>query len=116
MTHITRKIGLSLGADICWPIFYEALMKQLVLKLSMDGNTIDFEVSRLQIEPFDLSKGCNYDVVVDRLTHWYHTSREWIKTKILVDDLYVFINPWSLKSMEKQTNYADIMRLGFPVP
>ena len=116
MTHITRKIGLSLGADICWPICYEAMMKQLDLKLSMDGNTIDFEVSRLQIEPFDLSKGCNYDVVVDRLTHWYHTSREWIKTKILVDDLYVFNNPWSLQSMEKQTTYAAIMRLGFPVP
>ena len=116
MTHITRKIGLSLGADICWPICYEALMKQLDLKLSMDGNTIDFEVSRLQIEPFDLSKGCNYDVVIDRLTHWYHTSREWIKTKILVDDLYVFNNPWSLQSMEKQTTYAAIMRLGFPVP
>ena len=116
MTHITRKIGLSLGADICWPICYEALMKQLDLKLSMDGNTIDFEVSRLQIEPFDLSKGCNYDVVVDRVTHWYHTSREWIKTKILVDDLYVFNNPWSLQSMEKQTTYAAIMRLGFPVP
>ena len=26
VAHITRKIGLSLGADICWPICYEALL------------------------------------------------------------------------------------------
>ena len=55
-------------------------------------------------------------MVIDRLTHWYHISREWIKTEILVNDLYVFNNPWSLQSMEKQTTYAAMMRLGFPVP
>ena len=77
MAKITRRIGLSLGADICWPICY---------------------------------------VVIDRLTHWYHTSREWIKKAILTDDLYVYNNPWSLQSMEKQTTYCAMMRLGFPVP
>ncbi len=116
MAHITRKIGLSLGADICWPICYEQLLKKLDLKLPIDGNTVSIESSRVSIEPFDLGKGCNYDVVIDRLTHWYHTSREWIKTQILVNDLYVFNNPWSLQSMEKQTTYAAMMRLGFPVP
>ena len=116
MAHQTRHIGLSLGADICWPICYEHLLKKLDLKLPIDGNTVSFESSRVNIEPFDLSRGCNYDVVIDRLTHWYHTSREWIKTEILVNDLYVFNNPWSLQSMEKQTTYAAMMRLGFPVP
>ena len=116
MANITRKIGLSLGADICWPICYEELLKQLDLKLPIDGNTVSFESSRVEIEPFDLRKQCNYDVVIDRLTHWYHISREWIKTEILVNDLYVFNNPWSLQSMEKQTTYAAMMRLGFPVP
>ena len=29
---ITRKIGLSLGADICWPICYEALLDKLDLE------------------------------------------------------------------------------------
>ena len=116
MANITRKIGLSLGADICWPICFEELLKQLNLKLPIDGNTVSFESSRVSIEPFDLRKACNYDVVIDRLTHWYHTSREWIKTEILVNDLYVFNNPWSLQSMEKQTTYAAMMRLGFPVP
>ncbi len=82
----------------------------------MDGDTVSFESSRVHIEPFNLRQECNYDVVIDRLTHWYHTSREWIKTEILVNDLYVFNNPWSLQSMEKQTTYAAMMRLGFPVP
>jgi hypothetical protein len=116
VANITRKIGLSLGADICWPICFEELLKQLDLKLPIDGNTVSFESSRVNIEPFDLRKACNYDVVIDRLTHWYHTSREWIKTEILINDLYVFNNPWSLQSMEKQTTYAAMMRLGFPVP
>jgi len=116
VANITKKIGLSLGADICWPICYEELLKKLDLNLPIDGNSIKIESSRVEIEPFDLSMDCKYDVVIDRLTHWYHTSREWIKTKILVDDLYVFNNPWSLQSMEKQTTYAAMMRLGFPVP
>ena len=116
MAEITRKIGLSLGADICWPICYEALLKQLDLKLSIGGDTVRIESERVQIEPFGLAHDCSYDVVIDRLTHWYHISREWIKTKILVNDLYVFNNPWSLQSMEKQTTYAAMMRLGFPVP
>jgi hypothetical protein len=116
VAQITRKIGLSLGADICWPICYEALLNKLDLQLSIGGDTVRFESSRVQIEPFDLRAPCNYDVVIDRLTHWYHTSREWIKKEILVNDLYVFNNPWSLQSMEKQTTYAAMIRLGFPVP
>jgi hypothetical protein len=116
VAHITRKIGLSLGADICWPICYEALLEKLDLQLSIDGDTVRFESSRVGIEPFDLRGPCQYDVVIDRLTHWYHTSREWIKKAILVNDLYVFNNPWSLQSMEKQTTYAAMIRLGFPVP
>jgi hypothetical protein len=116
VAHSTRRIGLSLGADICWPICYEALLKQLDLRLSIGGNTISVESERVHIEPFDLRQACSYDVVIDRLTHWYHTSREWIKKAVLVNDLYVLNNPWSLQSMEKQTTYAAMMRLGFPVP
>jgi len=116
VAQITRKIGLSLGADICWPICYEALLKKLDLQMSIGGDTVSVESERVVIEPFGLLHDCSYDVVIDRLTHWYHTSREWIKTKILVNDLYVFNNPWSLQSMEKQTTYAAMSRLGFPVP
>jgi len=116
LANVTRHIGLSLGADICWPICYEALLDELDLKIPHDGDTLEFAAERVRIEPFDLRQPCKYDVVIDRLTHWYHTSREWIKKAILTDDLYVFNNPWSLQSMEKQTTYCAMMRLGFPVP
>jgi len=116
MATKTRRIGLSLGADICWPVCYEALLRKLDLEIKLNGDTVKFEVERVGIEPFDLRQPCNYDVVIDRLTHWYHTSREWIKKSILTDDLYVYNNPWSLQSMEKHTSYAAMMRLGFPVP
>jgi hypothetical protein len=112
----TRHIGLSLGADICWPICYEELLKKLDLAIPYGADTLTFDVERVQIEPFDLTQPCKYDLVIDRLTHWYHTSREWIKKAVLSDDLYVFNNPWSLQSMEKQTSYCAMMRLGFPVP
>ena len=112
----TRHIGLSLGADICWPICYEELLGRLDMSIDVDGETQRFDVERVEIEPFDLLQDCKYDVVIDRLTHWYHPSREWIKKSILTDDLYVYNNPWSLQSMEKHTTYCAMMRLGFPVP
>ncbi len=116
MTDVTKRIGLSLGADICWPICYENIMEQLDLTVPMKGDKQRFEVERVTIEPFNLQQPVKYDVVIDRLTHWYHTSREWIKKAILMNDLYVYNNPWSLQSNEKQTSYAAMMRLGLPVP
>ncbi len=116
MANVTRHIGLSLGADICWPICYEELLRKLDLSIKVGQDTMCFEVDRVHIEPFSLTQSCRYDVVIDRLTHWYGTSREWIKKAILTNDLYVFNNPWSLQSMEKHTSYAAMMRLGIPVP
>ena len=116
MAERIRTIGLSLGADICWPICYEEIVRRLDLAIPDDGDTLRFEVERVTIEPFDLRQPSRYDVVIDRLTHWYHTSREWIKKAVLMDDLYVFNNPWSLQSMEKHTTYCAMMRLGLPVP
>jgi hypothetical protein len=86
---VTRRIGLSLGADICWPICYEDLMHELDLAIPMGGDTIRFDVRRVMIDPFDLRQPSRYDLVIDRLTHWYSTSREWIKKAILMDGLYV---------------------------
>ena len=79
MPHVTRRIGLSLGADICWPICYEEIVKRLNLAIPWQGDTVGIDVERVTIEPFDLRQPCRYDLVIDRLTHWYHTSREWIK-------------------------------------
>jgi len=116
MANVTRKIGLSLGADICWPICFEEIVRRLDVTVPVDGDSVDFSVKRVVIEPFSLRQKCEYDVLLDRVTHWYHTSREWIKKSILMDDLYVLNNPWSLQSMEKHTSYAAMMKLGLKVP
>ena len=116
MSKVTRRIGLSLGADVCWPVCYEELLRRLDLNLSIGGDTVNFEVERVAIEPFSLRKPCRYDVVIDRLTHWYYPSREWIKKAVVMDGLYVFNNPWAIQSMEKHTSYCAMMRLGLPVP
>ena len=116
MATVTKHIGLSLGADICWPICYEELVRRLDLAIPTGDGEIRFAVDRVSIEPFSLRQPCRYDVVIDRLTHWFHPSREWIKKSVLMDGLYVFNNPWSLQSMEKHTSYVGMMRLGLPVP
>ncbi|MBA3502191.1 MAG: hypothetical protein H0T65_17635, partial [Deltaproteobacteria bacterium] len=113
---VTRKIGLSLGADICWPLCYEQIVDKLALAIPWQGDTVNIAVERVTIEPFDLQQPCQYDVVLDRLTHWYHTSREWIKKAILMDGLYVLNNPWAVQSMEKHTSYCAMMKLGMPIP
>lgn len=112
----SRSIGLSLGADICWPLCYEAILKRLDSKVIWNGEEVRLDVDRVTLEPFDLAQDCTYDVVLDRLTHWYLATREWIKKSVLMDDLYVFNNPWSIQSMEKHTTYAAMLRLGMPVP
>jgi hypothetical protein len=114
--EVTRRIGLSLGADICWPLCFEAILARLDLKIPWQGDTLRFAVERVTIEPYDLRQPCRYDVVVDRLTHWYHTSREWIKKAVVLDGLYVFNNPWSIQANEKHTTYAAMMRLGLKIP
>ncbi len=116
MAEVTRRIGLSLGADICWPIAFTEILKRMDLALPLEGDTVRFEVERMTIDPFDLAEPRRYDLVIDRLTHWYNTRREWIKKAVMMDDVYVFNNPWSVQSMEKSTTYAVMMRLGFPIP
>lgn len=116
MSASHRKIGLSLGADLCWPICFEEIVRRLGPITDENGRSVSIEVERVTIEPFDLRQPCEYDVVLDRVTHWYYTSREWIKKAVLMDDLYVFNNPWSIQSMEKQSTYCAMMRLGLPVP
>jgi hypothetical protein len=116
MAEVTREIGLSLGADLCWPLCFEGIMKRLDLAVPVGEDTVRFHVERVTIEPFDLRQPCKYDVVVDRLTHWLHTSREWIKKSILMNDLYVFNNPWSVQANEKHTSYCAMMALGMPIP
>ena len=42
MTNATRKIGLSLGADICWPIAYTEIMRELDLAIPHGDETVRF--------------------------------------------------------------------------
>ena len=116
MAVVTRRIGLSLGADLCWPLCFEHLVKRLNLSVPAGGDTVRFEVERVAIQPFNLREPVGYDVVVDRLTHWMHSQREWIKKGLLMDGLYVFNNPWSVQANEKHTSYAAMMKLGMPIP
>jgi hypothetical protein len=116
LAHVIRQIGLSLGADICWPICFEEILKRLDLAIPDGSDTLGFEASRVTIEPFDLRQPVRYDLVIDRLTHWYFTSREWIKKAVVLNDTYVFNNPWSIQANEKHTSYCAMMRLGLKVP
>ena len=115
-TPVTRWIGLSLGADLCWPLCFEHLLRRLDLAIPWGGEEVRVGVERVTIEPFDLQQKTKYTVVLDRLTHWYYTSREWIKKAVILDDVYVLNNPWAVQSMEKHTTYAAMLRLGMPIP
>jgi len=112
----TRLIGLPLGADLCWPLCFETILRELQLSIPWNSESVSVDVERVTIEPFSLTQPCRYDVVLDRLTHWYHTSREWIKKAVIMDGLYVLNNPWSVQSMEKHTTYAAMTHLGMPIP
>ena len=116
MALSTRSIGLSLGADLCWPACYEEIIKELNLELQLGAETVRFAVERVVVEPFSLRQPCRYDLVIDRLTHWFSTSREWVKKAVIMDGLYVLNNPWAIQSMEKHTSYAAMMKLGLPIP
>jgi hypothetical protein len=116
MRRETRNIGLSLGADICWPGAYEEIVRRLNLNLELGDSVVDFAVERVSVEPFNLRQPCKYDVVLDRLTHWFNTSREWIKKSVIMDGLYVLNSPWSLQAMEKHATYCAMIKLGLPVP
>lgn len=116
MASVTRHIGLSLGADICWPLAFEDILATSKLQVKVGSDTVRFQVERLTLEPFSLQAPCKYDLVVDRLTHWFTARREWIKKAVLMDGLYVYNNPWSVQSYEKHSTYCAMMALGMPIP
>ncbi len=116
MAEVTRKIGLSLGADLCWPASYEEIIKRLDLSIPMGRDRIRFDVERVKVEPYDLEYTPKYDLVLDRITHWFMTTREWVKKISLMDGVYVLNNPWSIQANEKHSTYCAMMKLGMPIP
>lgn len=111
-----RRIGLSLGADLCWPACFEEIVRRLDLDLPAGEDSVRFEVERVTVEPYDLRYKPKYDVVLDRITHWFFTTREWVKKIAIMDGVYVLNNPWMIQAAEKHTTYCAMMRLGFPIP
>lgn len=116
MATLTRRIGLSLGADICWPAAFEEILARLDLAIPAGRDVVALQCERVPIEPYGLRDPVPYDLVIDRLTHWYAPRREWIKKAVLLDGVYVWNNPWTVQAMEKHTTYCALMRLGLPVP
>jgi hypothetical protein len=116
MPAVTRHIGLSLGADICWPLAFEQILADSKLELKLGKDVVSFACERTAIQPFALQQGCKYDLVVDRLTHWLAIQREWLKKCVLMDGLYVYNNPWSVQSYEKHSTYCAMTALGMPIP
>jgi len=114
MAIVRRRIGLSLGADICWPAAFEALVGELG-PLRIGDDEVHVECERTTVRPFSLREEPRYDLVIDRLTHWFHTQREWIK-QLALQGVYVLNNPWAVQAMEKHTSYVAMMQLGFPIP
>jgi hypothetical protein len=116
MAIVTRHIGLSLGADICWPLAFEEILAAARLELDLGHEVVRFACERVPLVPFTLARGCKYDVVVDRLTHWFALQREWIKQAVLLDGLYVYNNPWSVEAYTKHSSYCAMQALGMPIP
>ncbi|MEE8599958.1 ATP-grasp domain-containing protein [Euzebya tangerina] len=111
-----QLIGLLLGTEEDWPAMFERIFAELDLAIEHGGETHTFEVERITIEPFDLRSVPDYDLVVDRLAHWYYQPREWLKKVALMDDVYLMNNPFTFQSMEKHSAYCMLMRLGLKVP
>jgi hypothetical protein len=108
-------IGLLLGTEEDWPAAYEALVAQLG-PVEHRGERHTLRTERLTYEPFDLRSKPRYDLVVDRLSWWYHLPREWLKKVALMDEVYLLNNPFSVQSMEKHAAYAAMLRLGLKIP
>jgi hypothetical protein len=112
----THLIGLLLGMEEDWSTTFEELLRRLDLSIDHGGDTHRFATERITIEPFDLRATPRYDLVVDRLAHWYYVPREWLKKVALMDGVYLMNNPFTFQAMEKHAAYCAMMRLGLEIP
>jgi hypothetical protein len=116
MTTQEHLVGLLLGAEEDWPTAFEALARRLGVLTAPDGSDHRIATERVTIEPFNLRDRARYDLVIDRLAHWYYHPREWLKKAALMDDVYLLNSPFTFQSMEKHSAYCALMRLGMDVP
>ena len=115
MSTRTHLVGLLLGTEEDWPRAFEHLLEQ-VGPIEHGGTTHELTTERITNEPFDLRAKPRYSLVIDRLGWWYTVPREWLKKVSLMDDVYLFNNPFTFQAMEKHSAYCAMMRLGLNVP
>ena len=116
--NVTRRIGLSLGADICWPICLRGDPRAArPARSPSDGDTVRFEVERVTIEPFDLRQPCALrprhrpaDALVPHEPRVdQEGGRSWTTSTSST-------TRGRVQSMEKHTTYCAMMRLGLADP
>lgn len=111
-----KKIGLLLGDEEDWPRALEGFARRMGRNYHFQERSIDVDVERVRIHPFNLQHGTSYSLVIDRLAYWHFTPREWLKKAALMNDLYLLNNPFTFQSMEKHSAYCAMLRLGLNVP
>ena len=109
-------LGLLLGTEEDWSTAFETLLARAKLDIVEGGDRHHFSSERITIEPFNLRAHPRYDLVIDRLAHWYFVPREWLKKIALMNDVYLLNNPFTFQSMEKHAAYCAMMRLGMKIP
>ncbi len=67
----TKKIGLLLSDEDDWPVAFEQLHRRLEPRFPYRGGTLQTEVERVRIHPFNLAAPTAYDLVIDRLAYWH---------------------------------------------
>ena len=112
----THLLGLLLGTEEDWSGAFESLLDRAKLDIVAGGDRHQFTSERITIEPFNLRAHPRYDLVIDRLAHWYFVPREWLKKIALMNDVYLLNNPFTFQSMEKHAAYCAMMRLGMKIP
>jgi hypothetical protein len=116
MTDRTEHLlGLLLGTEEDWPRAFEELVRRLG-PVRHGGRSHTLNTERITIEPFDLRATPRYDLVIDRLAHWYYVPREWLKKVSLMNGVYLLNSPFTFQSMEKHAAYCAMIRLGLKVP
>lgn len=104
------------GGDLCWPIFFQDILRRLDPIARIDGRNVRFEVERVADEPFDLSRPPRYDVVLDRLTPLDQSGSEWLQRAAVQDGTWLVNNPFIAQTIDRHTAVAALVRLGIPVP
>jgi hypothetical protein len=112
----TKTIGLLLGDEEDWPSAFEGLMSRLGTSFRYKNKAHEVNVERIRIHPFSLDSATRYDLVIDRLAYWHNNPREWLKKAALFNGTYLLNNPFTFQSMEKNSAYCAMMRLGLPIP